>query len=223
METSSGKDTDKNESKEQSQKEERVSPRITLVKHPSETRPTIMSPEERDRLRQLSQLSLWLDGYDDLFSDFDPRNYSQRALSDDFLSEAKKMVREKRSGKIELNLIVPLDKRSLHNEGIIKKRLREHFKKQYEDLRKQKFKTLKEASIFIAVGIIVMITATLLFLQEEATRGFSISFLIILLEPAGWFLFWEGLNLMIFDAKRNNQSIEFNKKLASCEISFSSY
>ncbi|MBI2151367.1 hypothetical protein HYU21_01420, partial [Candidatus Woesearchaeota archaeon] len=30
-------------------------------------------------------ISLVLDSYDDIFSDFDPRDYSEKALSEDFL------------------------------------------------------------------------------------------------------------------------------------------
>src|SRR5690349_704077 len=41
-----------------------------------------------------SELSIWLDTYDDIFSDFDPRPLNERALSDDFLSEARKMARD---------------------------------------------------------------------------------------------------------------------------------
>jgi hypothetical protein len=31
-------------------------------------------------------ISLWLATYDDLFSDFDPRSFTKRVLSDDFIS-----------------------------------------------------------------------------------------------------------------------------------------
>jgi hypothetical protein len=34
--------------------------------------------------------SIWLDEYDDIISDFDPWLYSERALSDGFINEAKK-------------------------------------------------------------------------------------------------------------------------------------
>ena len=40
---------------------------------------------EREVELREGNISLVLDSYDDLFSDFDPRDYSQKALSDDFL------------------------------------------------------------------------------------------------------------------------------------------
>jgi len=35
----------------------------------------------KKKLLQLSEISLIIDTYDDIFSDFDPRPYSQRALA----------------------------------------------------------------------------------------------------------------------------------------------
>ena len=60
----------------------------------------------KKKLLQLSEISLIIDTYDDIFSDFDPRPYSQRALSDDFLLEARKASKDKVSGTFELNFLV---------------------------------------------------------------------------------------------------------------------
>ncbi len=46
-----------------------------------------------------ARLSIWLDIYDDIFSDFDSRPFHERALSDDFIHEAKKMAKEKPGDK----------------------------------------------------------------------------------------------------------------------------
>lgn len=181
-----------------------------------------LSQEERERLRQMSQISLWLDNYDDIFSDFDPRPYSQRALSDDFLSEAKKVSRETKHGKVQLKLLVPSDKRDAGHESVIKRRLRERFKEKFESFQKQKRDIIKQGVFFIIVGIIVMIVATFLIFEYEEKSMF-VSFLIVLLEPAGWFLFWEGSNLIVFESKEQKSNLEFYKKMASCEVSFFSY
>jgi len=55
-------------------------------------------------------ISLILDSYDDIFSDFDPGDYSERALSDDFLSECKKAAVNKEE-RLELRFLVPKTKR----------------------------------------------------------------------------------------------------------------
>jgi hypothetical protein len=72
-------------------------------------------------------VSLWLDTYEDIFSDFDPHPYGRRALSEDFLAEARRAVRDRRDEVPELRLLVPTRIRSLEDETIIRKRLRDHF------------------------------------------------------------------------------------------------
>jgi len=49
------------------------------------------------------------------------------------------------------------------------------------------------------------------------------TFMIVLLEPAGWFLFWEGLNQMVFEAKKINPDLKFYTKMMKCRIEFLSY
>lgn len=72
--------------------------------------------EEKEKLLKLSEICLILDTYDDIFSDFDPRPYDERGLSDDFLSEARKAVKKKPSETIELKFLIPANKRNLSDE-----------------------------------------------------------------------------------------------------------
>src|SRR5882724_5480335 len=74
-----------------------------------------------------AELSVWLDVYDDIFSDFDPRPLQERTLSDDFINEARKMSKEKPDGKIELKMLMPKALRHHETEKIIIKNLHEHF------------------------------------------------------------------------------------------------
>lgn len=170
----------------------------------------------------MSAISLWIDGYEDIFSDFDPRPYSQRIISDDFLFEAKRAVRETSTGKIELKLLIPENKRNKNQESIIKKRLKDSFHKQYHNLQKEKKNIIKKGIAFAITGIILMFLATFI-LVKYPEEHFFLSFLIVLLEPAGWFTFWEGLNLVIFDSKEKKQELEFNKKMSKCIILFLPY
>ena len=48
------------------------------------------------QLALLRDISIWLETYDDIFSDFDPKAYSERVLSDDFLVEIRKVSYEKK-------------------------------------------------------------------------------------------------------------------------------
>ena len=179
-------------------------------------------PDSTQKLFQMSNISLWLDRYEDIFSDFDPRPYSQRTLSDDFLHEAKKVSREKLPGKIELRLLVPTQLRHLYNESVIKKRILEHFKGKYEDVKKEARKILNQGLFFLIIGIVLMLITTYLIITYYE-KSFTVVFLSTLFEPASWFLFWEGLRLVIFDVKEKKPDLSFYEKMAKCEIRFLSY
>mgnify|MGYP001602887187 CR=1 FL=1 len=53
--------------------------------------------------------------YADIFSDFDPRHFSKRALSDDFLIEAQKASTDKNVGNVEIRLLFPKNNPKLSN------------------------------------------------------------------------------------------------------------
>ena len=76
----------------------------------------------KQKLLQMSEISLVLDSYDDIFSDFDPRTLDKRALSDDLMIEIRKATREKKSGVIEVNFLIPLEQQKAEKEAAIKKR-----------------------------------------------------------------------------------------------------
>lgn len=178
--------------------------------------------EEKQKLVQISEISLSLDNYDDIFSDFDPRPYSQRALSDDFLIEAKKASKDKPSGGIELKFLMPQEQRNPANENVIKKRLREHFKKHANLLAKEYKQTIHQGVWFASLGIALMLITSILFFKYTS-KSLFISFLIVFLEPASWFLFWEGLRLVIFETKTKKPEHDFYNKMSKCEVNFISY
>lgn len=170
---------------------------------------------------EMSNISLKLNSYIDIFSSFDPRPFSERALSVDFIDEAKRASRDKISGKLELRILIPKKLRDLQKEKVIKKRLREHFGK-YTLAEKDKYKKILQTGWgFVLSGILIMFLAAFFLYGDDQGRFYH--FLLILFEPAGWFLFWEGLDLIIFEAKTIKPEYEFNDKLAKCDIVFYSY
>jgi len=182
----------------------------------------IAEEEEKLKLLHLSEISLILDSYDDIFSDFDPRPYSQRALSGDFLDELRKASRDKDS-KIELKFMIPISKINKRHEGIIKGRLKEHFHKHYNLLKKEiTDTTIKRGAVFIVMGLIFMFLATLI-MFKYTKPNMLLSFFIVLLEPAGWFCFWEGLWLVIFESKERKPELDFYEKMTKSDISFIAY
>lgn len=176
---------------------------------------------KKSKIAEIGQVSMILDDYDDIFSDFDPRPYSQRALSDDFLSEAKKVVKEEPTGKIKLKFLIPEKRRDVKSEEIIKKRLKSHFRKQYKASLQKNKNTIIRSVILIVVGFVMMILATYIYHIEP--DHFSLYALIVILEPSGWFSVWYGLEQIFYSIGERNEEIEFNKKMSKADIVFYFY
>lgn len=170
----------------------------------------------------VSPVTLALDDYDDIFSDFDPRPYSQRSLSDDFLNEAKKATRDNEN-KVELMMLIPKNKRNPHQEHIIKKRLREHFVR-HANLEQEKMKKIMlNGLIFIVLGTIVMLIKTYFQFSGLIDASFLVAFIAVWIDAPGWFLIWEGLHLIVFESKEKMPEAEFYMKMSDCDINFVSY
>jgi len=178
--------------------------------------------EQEHKLLQMSEISLWLDNYDDIFSDFDPRPFSQRALSEDFLEEAKRASRDKVSGAIELKLLLAEKSRDKSIEKTIKKRLGEHFKRHHDLLEKEKTGTIKKGVLFGGIGIMLMLLAVFI-VVNYAQESILTAFLIILLEPSGWYFLWSGLDMIVFKSKTISPDLVFYEKMTTSSVEFVSY
>lgn len=177
--------------------------------------------KEKQKLIQISEISLMLNDYEDIFSDFDARSHAQKALSQDFLEEAKRASKEKVSGQIELKLSVPGKIRDYEKEKIIKNRLHEHFKKHYPLLNEEKKGILKTGIILALSGITMMLISS--YLRYLAYPQFLFHLLFVLLEPAGWFMTWYGLDRIFYVPEEKKSNLEFYEKMAKSEIIFLSY
>ena len=174
--------------------------------------------DEKTKLLQISSVNILLESYESIFSDFDPRPYSERSLSDDFLVEAKKATKDKKGG-VELKFMINHKLRNIRTEGVIKKRLKEHFKRHFHIIQSEYKKVIKQGIYFIAFGILLMFLATYILFKYSESSLFM-SFLVVFLEPAGWFLFWEGSDLVIFDSKKKKPDLEFYEKMTRANIGF---
>jgi hypothetical protein len=178
-----------------------------------------MGKEEEGNVKiREGNISLILDSYDDIFSDFDPRHYTERALSDDFLLECKKASVDKED-QIELRILVPKNKRVYPDEAKIKKRLKEHFHKHYKEKEKEIKKIKASGFLWFFVGVALMVFGVILFEKE----GFIFTLLLIMSEPAGWFFFWEGLGKVFMESKKKKPDYDFYRKMSHAEILFLDY
>ncbi len=173
--------------------------------------------EEEIELRE-SNISLSMSSYNNLFSDFDPRDYSQKILSEDFIDECKRAVREK-NGKIELILLFPKDRRNIKDEIKIKKRLKEYFTHSFKREKESRKKEKMQGFLWFTMGAIVMVLATLI----SGSTNFFLKLLEIMSVPASWFLFWEGLGKITIISRERIANYKFHEKMSKANIIFSSY
>jgi hypothetical protein len=165
-----------------------------------------------------ARLSIWLDTYDDIFSDFDSRDYQQRALSDDFIHEARKMVKEKPDGQVELKLLMPEELRNENTEEIIAKSVHRQFS-HFAQVIKTEMKNIRlQGFLMCATGFILMIVAA--YLTTLINKIFYISALQVIIEPAGWFLVWTGFDHIFNSFRKRSPEYIFNKKMAESDIIF---
>jgi hypothetical protein len=167
-----------------------------------------------------ANIPLVLSSYIDIFSSFDPRPFSEKALSDDFLIECKRAARDKSDLGIELVLAIPKDKRNINDEFKIKKRLRDHFHKHFLEKENELKKMKKEGIIWVIIGIIINIIVVSSLINFESALLHSV---LSIFEVPSWFLIWEGLGKILLDSRKLEPDFRFYKKMANCEINFKSY
>lgn len=166
------------------------------------------------------EISIWIDRYDDVFSEFDSRPFAERALSDDFLREVRKMTSEKSRGGIRLRFHVMEEQRNAESEAVILSILNKHFRQIAAELREDQKKTIQKGYMFMGIGfglISFIFLLTTYFEEHSYLNGAT-----LMLEPVGWFTTWTGLDYVFQISKKEKSAIDFNLKMAQAKISFSS-
>jgi hypothetical protein len=177
--------------------------------------------EQKQKLLQDSEISLILDFYDDIFSDFDPRPYSQRSISQDFIEEAKRAVRDLPSGQVQLKFLIPYKLRNLPTENMIKKRLKEHFAKHFAEHKISLKKTKIRGAIMAFAGVAMIFIATSI--GDTESPNFLLRFIQTLLEPAGWFTAWVGLEHSFESLAEESKVKSFYETMTKAEVTFIGY
>ncbi len=174
-----------------------------------------------ESLESNRQISIWLDAYDDIFSDFDPRPYSERILSDDFIAELKKVSREEDFEIAELRLLMPEKSRKQDIEQIIIKRVHLYFRKGNFHLARR-IKIIRGKAVLITlVGMGLMFLSSYIStmqLDKLYMRAF-----LVLTEPAGWFFVWTGMDDLFFSTRKRKEELDYFSKMAKTKVVFASF
>jgi len=145
---------------------------------------------------KMREITIALDNYDDIFSDFDPRPYEERELSEDFLKEIQRRYMEDKKGRFEVHFTIPSMERDIKEEALIKKRLREHFGFMAKQEEEVIGKTKRRGYAYVIIGAIVLLANVFaLFLLKETNIFYQI--LSIMLVPAGWYGMFTGMSKII--------------------------
>lgn len=174
--------------------------------------------KEEYQSSSLRDISIWIDGYDDIFSDFDPRAYSERNISDDFLYEIKRVSRESDFHVNELLLLAPEKSRKTDIENIIVRRLHNYFRKNYNYSHQRMKEEQKKGVFLVIIGSIMLILATYI-LSLNPQKLYLHAFFVIL-EPAGWFMCWTGLEKLFSTSRIRNPELDFYTKMSKSKIVF---
>ncbi|MEM4272407.1 MAG: hypothetical protein QXH30_02360 [Candidatus Bilamarchaeaceae archaeon] len=190
-----------------------------------EKREDARSDREREKAAQVSKaaavlsfVDIWMDGYNDIFSDFDPAPFSKRAISADFVDEVMRRTSEEHDEDITVRMSVPQAMRSQKAEAIIKKRLREFFllkKKKYDHFVENE---RKKGYIYFIGGFLLL--SSFVALEALLAEHTVVKLLAAVMAPFGWFGVWEGVSHILEGPEKYSTKKEFYTKLAKAKFEF---
>lgn len=164
------------------------------------------------------EIRIWIDDYNDIFSDFDPRDYSERNISDDFLREVKKVAAESEHDVKKLQLLIEEKLRDEKTEGIIIERVHSAFTESYRDYAGKRKQYRSRSVLFLAVGLLMILGASYFSYLKTDQPWMHIP--LVILEPAGWFLTWTGLEQIFSSGRQSMPEYVFYGKLSRTKIVF---
>lgn len=168
----------------------------------------------------MAELHLWLDSYDDIYSDFDSRHYLKRRISEDFLHELRTEMKYKDYHAGDMILSLPAKRRDEQAEKIIADSLTDFFTSQFRFQQDKCRRKLNRGILLLVTGILIMLFNS--WISYRSVESFPITGLKVLLEPAGWFLLWAAMDFLFYDFTELKKERIFYKELGEMHIHFKS-
>lgn len=168
------------------------------------------------------EISIWLDKYDDLFSEFDSSSFKARTLSDNFLTEVRKLVHEAQDAKnIELKFNLMQDEPNVETEALIIKNMHDYFASKAKAAKDEMTSTLRKGGLLSLAGFALI---TFLILVGHTWSNFILlKGAEMMLDPFGWFLVWNGLDMVFVQSKKEQPTVDFNLKMTSAKLTFMAF
>lgn len=156
---------------------------------------------------------LHIDRYEDIFSDFDARPIAERTLSEDFIEELQRQLYMRDELITGVIFLMPEARRNQADEDAIGERLAAYFRRRVHIDQEARNKVAKRGDMMILAGIAVMSLASFVFTMES-DHAFPYSLLRVLLEPASWFLLWEGMNQRFFKISEASPKLDLYTRIS---------
>jgi hypothetical protein len=151
----------------------------------------------KHQLDDINAISIAIDTYDDIFSDFDPRDIAQRDLSEDFIIELMRRHKQGEKGKYEVVLVAPKAIEDRNAEKKIVSRLNKYFHQKsvryHKAIREIRFTGLA----YITIGMAILIGLVLFPIYYRAPNQIALDIIGIIFTPLGWFGVWEGFSKIV--------------------------
>jgi hypothetical protein len=172
-----------------------------------------------EHIRDIQDITIAIDSWDDIFSDFDPSPLEHRILSEDFLAELKKRYRETQRGNFVITIYAPASLKDGLSERLVIKRLKQYFKFRHLALLKEISARIRKGLIFVIMGVIFLASLTFM-AYFKVLDDLAIELVGIILMPLGWFGVWEGFSRIIEPSPKAKQDADAFGKLAKAMIKF---
>ncbi|MCX5725672.1 MAG: hypothetical protein NT030_00565 [Candidatus Saganbacteria bacterium] len=151
----------------------------------------------KQRLDNINAISIAIDTYDDIFSDFDPRDISARDLSEDFIIELMRRHRQNLQGKYDVVLVAPKVIEDQNAEKKIVSRLNKYFHQKHVRYVKRIHEIRIQGLLYIATGMAILLALGLLLNYYKNPDQVALMIIGIIFTPLGWFGIWEGFSKIV--------------------------
>ena len=168
----------------------------------------------------MEEISIWLDTYDDIYSDFDSRRFSKRMVSEDFIYELERNSKEMELKPFKIILLLPDHLRKAELESEIIESLKFFFRKQFDYFNRQIRRLVGRGWLMTAIGAGLLLIAAFILLKHYSRA--SLNVLQVILEPPSWFLIWNGLDNVFYESRALKEERAFYRKMLLGEIEFRS-
>ncbi|MEA3328357.1 MAG: hypothetical protein U9Q08_01235 [Candidatus Omnitrophota bacterium] len=175
--------------------------------------------ETKQRIKDIKEISIAIDTWDDIFSDFDPRLFNVRALSEDFITELKKRYRETRRGSFLITIYAPVSLKNETQEKTVILRLKRYFKHRAMQRQKEVSRIRRRGITFAILGVCSLGLLTLL-TYFQLFNELTIEIIAIILMPLGWFGIWEGFSKIVDTSPKFIQEEMLFDKLSKAVYQF---